>query len=317
MTDSTPTVSVVIATKNRRDLLKTCLRAVLAQVDVDLEVTVVDDGSTDGTSSMLLELREPRLRVLRNERSRGVGVARNQGASTSRGEWLAFTDDDDLWHPHKLRLQVEAGVAAQAVLVYCGAVIFGEDSRYVLPAVPVPSPTAFKQTILRGNPLPGGASAQMVHRDAFRRLDGFDEAFHHLADWDLWIRLASAGPAAAVDRELVAYRFHTENMVVASAKAHLVEFDRLIEKHADLSRREGVAFNPVGFNHGIANRQRLAGRRWRSAAMHLRAGLKYHNFGHLGCAVRTPLGQWAIGLRQPRVEPVACPDWLRASLNAD
>ncbi len=101
-------VSVIIPTRNRRQLLELTLRSVLWQRDVDFEVIVVDDGCTDDTPQMLRDLRDPRIRTVRHERSQGVSAARNHGIAEARGEWVAFLDDDDLWAPDKLTQQLDA-----------------------------------------------------------------------------------------------------------------------------------------------------------------------------------------------------------------
>jgi glycosyltransferase involved in cell wall biosynthesis len=103
-----PQVSVVISSYNRRRLLAEALRSALAQSEVDLEVIVVDNGSTDGTEDDLAAWRDARLRVIRNPVSLGSVGGRNTGLAAASGEWVGFLDDDDLWSPDKLRAQLEA-----------------------------------------------------------------------------------------------------------------------------------------------------------------------------------------------------------------
>ena len=92
-----PEVTVVIPTSNRWQLLSTCaLASADAQVDVDHEVIVVDDGSSDETPARLAERHD--VRVVRHRTRLGVSRARNSGIAAARGEWIAFLDDDDLWH---------------------------------------------------------------------------------------------------------------------------------------------------------------------------------------------------------------------------
>src|SRR3712207_5655017 len=104
-----PEISVVIPTRDRcAELMVAGLPAALGQEGVDHEVIVVDDGSADGTSALLADREEGRLRVIRNDSPRGVAAARNQGLRAALAEWVAFLDDDDLWSPHKLRDQLDA-----------------------------------------------------------------------------------------------------------------------------------------------------------------------------------------------------------------
>src|ERR671935_95170 len=127
---SAPEVTVVVPTHSRWDLLSTAaLPASLGQEDVDLEVVVVDDGSTDATAESLARIDDPRLRVVRHDRPRGVAQARNAGIAAARGEWIALLDDDDLWAPWKLRAQLDAAAAERAVFAYGGAAAVAEDRR--------------------------------------------------------------------------------------------------------------------------------------------------------------------------------------------
>src|SRR6476620_10544907 len=100
----TPLVSVVVPNHNRARLLSRTLQSILAQQMGDLEVAVVDNGSTADTASVAAAA-DPRVVVLRNEAPAGVSAARNRGIAAARGAWLAFCDDDDLWSPEKLAHQ--------------------------------------------------------------------------------------------------------------------------------------------------------------------------------------------------------------------
>lgn len=101
-------LSVVVPTRNRCALLMTTLTSFLASRDVDLEVVIVDDGSTDGTAHRIAALGEPRVRLVRHDVSTGVVAARNLGIGLAEGEWLGFCDDDDVWAPEKLTRQIHA-----------------------------------------------------------------------------------------------------------------------------------------------------------------------------------------------------------------
>src|SRR6266852_4088374 len=103
-----PLISVVIPTRNRAALLARALDSVFAQYGIgeqfDLEVIVVDDGSTDSTATVVGEYAQ--VRCLRLSTHRGVSAARNAGIEASRGAFICFLDDDDVWLPGRLRLQI-------------------------------------------------------------------------------------------------------------------------------------------------------------------------------------------------------------------
>ena len=124
---SEPTVSVVIPTRNRAEVLKThALPSALAQRDVDVEVVVVDDGSDEDDRRAMENLTDSRVRVVRHATREGQSRARNTGIEAARGEWIAFLDDDDLWSPDKLREQLDAAAVAHAEFVYTGGVMVDE-----------------------------------------------------------------------------------------------------------------------------------------------------------------------------------------------
>jgi len=99
-------ISVVIAVYNGEAYVADAIRSVLAQAGVELELIVVDDGSTDATPGITRGFSDPRLTVLRQE-NRGVAAARNAGIARARGEFIAFLDADDVWLPTKLQRQMQ------------------------------------------------------------------------------------------------------------------------------------------------------------------------------------------------------------------
>lgn len=311
-TSSDVAVTIVIPTHNRAPMLRGCLRGVLSQEAVTFEVVVVDDASTDDTAAVIAECADERVRVISHDRRRGGAASRNAGIAAARGVWVAFTDDDDLWAPSMLRAALAAGEAANAGLVYCGAVVFSDDSDTVVPSAGVPSAEFVRDNILRGNPLPGGSSAQMVQRAVLAAVGGFDVDLPILGDWDLWIRVLDATPAASVSVPLVAYRQHPGNKIVTHLGEHMAEFDRIMAKHGASARRRGMRIDGIGFYYWLANGQRRAGRNWRASGVHLKAAVKFRSPGHLVSAVRSPLGSRAVGLRsRARPELVPAPEWLR------
>ena len=114
---SRPRVSVVIPAYNAARYLRRSVGSALAQTLPDLEVIVVDDGSSDATSELALALAaaDPRVRLLRNESNLGVSVARNRGIEAARGEWVAFLDADDAFLPERLDRLLAAGEDADVV----------------------------------------------------------------------------------------------------------------------------------------------------------------------------------------------------------
>src|SRR4051794_29294194 len=107
-------VSVVIPTHNRAHTLRPAVLSALGQDDVDVEVLVCDDGSTDGSRSIVEALGDKRVQWLSGPRSGGPSVPRNRGVDAAKGEWVAFLDSDDVWYQGKLGAQLAALAADSA-----------------------------------------------------------------------------------------------------------------------------------------------------------------------------------------------------------
>ena len=106
---SHPTVSVVIPTYNARSTIERALQSVANQSLNAIEVIVIDDASTDDTINIVSEFSATSkiaIRILRSDQNAGPGSARNRGWDSSTGEFIAFLDADDVWHPQKLEIQV-------------------------------------------------------------------------------------------------------------------------------------------------------------------------------------------------------------------
>ncbi len=247
-----PEVSVVVPTHNRSRLLRETLRSVLWQRDADFEVVVIDDGSHDDTVEVLAGLADARVRTVRHDTPRGVSVARNHGLAEARGEWVAFCDDDDLWAPDKLSRQLVAARQAACAWVYTGAVNVDLRSR-VHGGSPPLNPERLLEVLPRWNPLPGGCSNVAARRDCLARLGGFNPDLQILADWELWLRLASIGAPACVRSPLVGYRVHGANMSL-NTRQMLTELDLV-------SRLDGTDVDRAGFSRYIGRLCLRTGRR--------------------------------------------------------
>jgi glycosyltransferase involved in cell wall biosynthesis len=230
-----PEVTVVIPTRNRAPLLEGALSSALAQEEVDIEVIVVDDGSTDETQAQLARVGDTRLRLLRHATPEGVARARNAALALAAGEWIAFLDDDDDWLPRKLRRQLDAAAAAGASFAY-GAAIVADDGTGLRQEVPAPRADTIARDILARNVIPGGCSNAIARTELVRAVGGFDERLAMLADWDLWIRVLQRAPVAACPQVVVAHRRRAATMLVRAEVDAVAELETLERKHDGLTR---------------------------------------------------------------------------------
>jgi glycosyltransferase involved in cell wall biosynthesis len=219
-------ISVVIPTHNRAHLVRRAVASALAQTFADLEVIVVDDGSTDGTGALLASLTDPRVRALRLPRRTGAARARNAGVAAARGEWIAFLDSDDEWTADKLARQaaLAGGDGAPSVVTCICAVRRGDDVRHTPAPDDLVADDMFTH-LLRWNRRPPTTSAYLVARRALLEVGGFDERLPSAQDIDLWLRLAQARHAfAAVAAPLVVKHEHDGPQISRDAVAVLRGF---------------------------------------------------------------------------------------------
>jgi glycosyltransferase involved in cell wall biosynthesis len=259
-----PEVSVVLPTHDRNHFLVQALTSVLWQVGPELEVIVVDDGSTSDPRGLVSTFEDDRVRVIQHRSSRGVSAARNTGAAAAVGSWLAFIDDDDLWAPGKLAAQLGAARTTGRSWICTSAVRVDIDLN-VVSVYPARRPEKLVRQLRHWNYVPGGCSGVLVQRRSLPDNEPiFDTRLKHFEDWDLWIRLAEREPPAVVARPLVGYRLHPQN--------HSLEMDGMIEDLRIIEQRHattvdwGAVHVYLGWLHYRAGRTKRALRHWASAA---------------------------------------------------
>ncbi len=301
---SAPDVTVVIPTRNRATILPGALASAFGQRDVTVEVIVIDDGSTDDTPALLAGIDDGRLCVIRQQTSRGVSAARNHGLERARGEWVAFLDDDDLWAPNWLAAAVDAGRRVGAGLVYTGRWLVRAD-RQVIGARPgadlqgLPDSLSFANTV-------GVPAAVLTRTDVIRGVGGFDERLAAFADWEAWIRMLRAAPAAEVGELLIAYTVYPDNMVARNPFGVAEELELFMAVAASGSSFE-IQRTPV--LRWMADGCERSGARRSAIQLWWRA---FRSSGEWMDLIR-----WLQAVIRPRVEVApltyAAPPWLRAA----
>lgn len=218
-----PEISVIIPTYNSSRYVTQAVDSVLAQTFDDLEVIVIDDGSTDDTESVMSRYSSP-VRYIKQTNG-GVSRARNHGIEESRGRYVAFLDADDTWFPNKLEKQMEA-IRSQPSYHVCYSAFLIVDSN--LAPIEVNRSkrqrTALEDLLMCGNVV-GSICTVIYERSLFSKVGGFDPVLSQCADWDMWVRLAAETDFLYVDEPLVTYRQHETNM---SRNAPLLEKDSLL-----------------------------------------------------------------------------------------
>jgi glycosyltransferase involved in cell wall biosynthesis len=196
-----PEVSVIIPTYNRSDRVVRAVQSVLDQSFKDLEILVVDDGSTDDTEARLVHYGTS-ITYMRQSANRGVSAARNKGIENSSGTWIAFLDSDDYWLKDKLRFQMEFLRRTPDAVACQTEEIWIRRGRRVNPKKihKKPSGEIFQHSLRLCLVSP---SSVILKRSVFDGIGLFDETLEAAEDYDLWLRISCKHPIHLIDRDLV------------------------------------------------------------------------------------------------------------------
>ncbi|WP_115865083.1 glycosyltransferase family 2 protein [Halorussus litoreus] len=231
------TVSVVVPTYERGDVLPRALDSALAQTHPDLEILVVDDGSTDATAETVAKYRarDDRVRYLVHEDNRGPSAARNTGIEAAEGEVVAFLDSDDELRPRFVERSVAVldETPENCVGTYVAKNVRRDgDLVRVLDAAPTITAEALASTdgvdwdFVR-------AGGMAVEADVLDEIGGFDEEIRYHEDYDLWLRLAERSYVVeGIDEPLYDYHLHGDQLTDSPGDALFEGTELLLEKQA-------------------------------------------------------------------------------------
>jgi len=203
---SKPLVSVVMTVFNRENYVAAAAQSILNQSLRDLELIVVDDGSTDSSPQIVADIarQDPRVKIIRQENA-GLAAARNRGAKEARGEYIAFQDDDDESLPQRIQKQADAldrdpGIAA-VVCTLSSIDNWGRQAPISPPPKQLPTPgTSLAKRFLLLN------ATMMIRREVLLALNGYRPFFLMSEDTDFTMRFAERYRAVLLDDALYQYR---------------------------------------------------------------------------------------------------------------
>ncbi|QUY44736.1 glycosyltransferase [Acaryochloris marina] len=220
-------VSVIITTFNSMRFFPETLASVLRQTFSEIEVIVVDDGSSDGISDWITSVEDSRI-IFHSQSNQGVSSARNTGISLARGEYIAFLDGDDVWVPTKVERQVKVlDLHEEVGLVHTWLALMDEGSRLTGRVMKPHSEGEIWQEIVESNMI--ACSSVMVRRACLDIAGTFDSTLIVAEDWDLWIRVAASYRISVVRALLVQYRIHPSSK--SKRYPEMVEdFRKIIER---------------------------------------------------------------------------------------
>lgn len=233
-----PLISVIVTTYNRKQLLKETIQSILNQSLGDFELIVVDNFSDYSFFELMDSFKDDRIRCVQNKNDGIIAVNRNVGIREAKGEYLAFCDDDDLWEPNKLELQMESLESKSADLVYTGTLLFNDNGLHQIHCYqPVESLAQF----FGYNPV---TLSSVIVRNTRDFLFDENKDFGGIEDYTLWINLWMKGfKFYMIEKPLVKFRVSStsfSSLSRANNEYKIILFKRALLKEA-LTWKERLA----------------------------------------------------------------------------
>lgn len=251
-------ISVIIPTHNRSDVIGRAIESVLNQTYKDVEIVIASDGSTDNTEEVVRRYQEQHsnIELISISPNKGANNARNEGIKASKGEYIAFLDDDDDWELDKLESQMNIFRKNQSVgLVYTGINII-----YVNENISYSSLSGYRgdlsKEILIKNVI-GATSSVMVRKEVLDKSGYFDIKMPAKQDYDLWIRVCQHTKVDfVVEPKLNYYNYTGSKQISGRVDRHEKAVAIMKEKYETLFARlnnEEKKKQQTNLNVSIAN----------------------------------------------------------------
>lgn len=246
-------VSVVIPTYNRDKVVLCAVNSVLNQTYEDLEIIVVDDGSTDNTKMILESISDKRFRYVYQENA-GACAARNRGIELARGDYIAFHDSDDIWHLDKLKKQMDIFIKYNPDIIFCKLNCISKDGNVEV------KPDYFCEGFL--NPIINlfgiGTQTLIAKREVLEDLH-FDESVPRLQDFELLYRASKKYTIYCIDEGLVDYTIGEDSISLSYHKLYTA-CEYILKKHPEMRANYPVIMEYMALSFlDNANRLRISG----------------------------------------------------------
>ncbi len=233
--ENKPLVSIIMPAFNAEKTILESIESVLSQTYRNWELIVINDGSLDRTSAVVLAINDERLRLIEQENG-GVAKARNNGINNAKGEYIAFLDSDDLWLEDKLEKQVSVLVVGKHVMCYSKTWCFRDSLNQISDSfVNIAMNFEDKDKILIYDFIP--TLTVLISKEVLDEVGCFDETLRGTEDWDLWIRVLQKYEAIYLEEFLAKYRM-SKTGLSGNLEKHIFEEEKVWEKHIDLYSQE-------------------------------------------------------------------------------
>lgn len=252
-----PTVSVLMSVYNDESYVQNAIDSILDQTFEEFEFIVVDDGSTDATRDVIDTYSDDRIRLVENESNIGLTRSLNRALDYARGRYVARQDADDISRMDRLERQVSyLNRHPNVAMVGSGAVLVDESGNTLNRRITLTHPTL--DDILRKNRFVHGSV--VVRRDVLNEVDGYDEFFETVQDYDLWLRIANRHPVRNIPAPLYRLRVHNESIYISQLEQSLLyEHYARARFQDDITASEQDAIESTGID---AYREYLDDEKW-------------------------------------------------------
>jgi len=236
-------VTVIMNVRNGASTLGEAVDSLMAQIFTDWELIVWDDCSTDDSAKIVAQYSDPRIRYFLSPEDTSLGEARECAIRQARGEWLAFLDQDDLWMPRKLEMQMSLAnrdtgiIYGRTVRFYPDG--FERDYDQTHEFATLPEGDIFTQLFTKGCFI--AMSSAVFRRSAIEEIGGIPEEIAIIPDYHLYAAVARCHPVRAVQEVVCRYRMHEANTSRLSAIAMHQEVLWLVDHWADSLDPQTVA----------------------------------------------------------------------------
>ncbi len=204
-------ISVIIPVFNGEKTIRETINSILNQTFQDIEVIIINDGSTDATLEIIESISDSRIKIFSYPNA-GLSASRNRGISLAKKEYISFIDADDLWTPDKLESQWQALQSnPQAAVAYSWTDYIDESSKFLKSGRRVKVNGDAFSKLLVANFLENGSNP-LIEKTALDKVGGFDESLFAAEDKDMWLRLAANYDFVCVEKPQILYRTSTNSM---------------------------------------------------------------------------------------------------------
>lgn len=227
-----PLVTVIIPTYNRAPTIARSIDSVLKQTYENIELIIVDDGSSDSTIKIVKSYHNEKIKLICLDKHSGANTARNRGIYAAKGEYIAFQDSDDEWLKDKLEIQLSYMMKTGRKVCYCPYILNGDEGKRIIPSQ-MGNKELYERKIIDILRKKNVVSTQtlVIHKEVTEKEGVFDEDLNRLQDYEFIIRLCQHYEIGYIDKPLVnVYRM--PNSISNNKLALADAYKKILIKHS-------------------------------------------------------------------------------------